>query len=346
MKSADFEVNGGGAAPLSRQDKGFTLAEVLITLALIGIVAAMTIPTLVSSYQTRAWNTSAQVFERKLEEALKTMNIQQTLAGYRSTADFVAELARHFKINKICNNTDIMSCFEDKVYWGKDELEVNVENVKTAAQLGQADWGTEAIGVQFANGTTGIIAYDPQCRENPYSNQFSGVSCIALLYDTSGFKTPNADGKDLRYLNVPELDGHKPCAVKLSDGTCFTKSVTYDALTVDECKALAAGGFGNDARYCLDNDDFWAGAVKACGGVDNLPDVSQLHTLGIELAEKNVSIEDVGLDSAREVYRFWAGYSGTEGDHARFCHLSLNGGPLCDHSPRANSGYNVLCVTN
>lgn len=77
-----------------------------------------------------------------------------------------------------------------------------------------------------------------------------------------------------------------------------------------------------------------------------MPDVSQLHTLGIELAEKNVSIEDVGLDSAREVYRFWAGYSGTEGDHARFCHLSLNGGPLCDHSPRANSGYNVLCVTN
>ena len=80
--------------------------------------------------------------------------------------------------------------------------------------------------------------------------------------------------------------------------------------------------------------------------ISDLPDVSQLHTLGIELAEKNVSIEDVGLDSAREVYRFWAGYSGTEGDHARYCNLSLEGGPLCDHSPRANSGYNVLCVTN
>lgn len=33
--------------------KGFTLAEVLITLGIIGIVAALTIPTLISKYQER-----------------------------------------------------------------------------------------------------------------------------------------------------------------------------------------------------------------------------------------------------------------------------------------------------
>ena len=94
----------------------FTLAEVLITLAIIGIVAAMTIPTLVANYQTRAWSTSASVFERKLEEALKQMNTQQVLAGYKSTADFVNALGKYFKINKVCPNNDLMSCFEDKVY--------------------------------------------------------------------------------------------------------------------------------------------------------------------------------------------------------------------------------------
>ena len=31
--------------------KGFTLAEVLITLGIIGVVAAMTIPTLIANYQ-------------------------------------------------------------------------------------------------------------------------------------------------------------------------------------------------------------------------------------------------------------------------------------------------------
>ena len=48
----------------------FTLAEMLITLAIIGIVAALTIPTLIQNYQERAWNTASQVFQRKLGEAL------------------------------------------------------------------------------------------------------------------------------------------------------------------------------------------------------------------------------------------------------------------------------------
>ena len=77
--------------------QGFTLAEVLITLGIIGIVAAMTIPTLVANYQAKSWSTSAAVFERKLEEALKVMNTQQTLAGYTTTEDFVNELSKHFK---------------------------------------------------------------------------------------------------------------------------------------------------------------------------------------------------------------------------------------------------------
>ena len=33
--------------------KGFTLAEVLITLAIIGVVAALTIPTLITNYQNQ-----------------------------------------------------------------------------------------------------------------------------------------------------------------------------------------------------------------------------------------------------------------------------------------------------
>ncbi len=83
---------------------GFTLAEVLITLAIIGIVAALTIPTLVQNYQERAWNTASQVFQRKLGEALRVMNVQGTLAGYTTTEAFVNELSKHIKITRICDN--------------------------------------------------------------------------------------------------------------------------------------------------------------------------------------------------------------------------------------------------
>ncbi len=37
----------------TKQTSAFTLAEVLITLAIIGIVAALTIPTLISNYQKK-----------------------------------------------------------------------------------------------------------------------------------------------------------------------------------------------------------------------------------------------------------------------------------------------------
>ncbi len=67
----EWRKKRGGASPLSRRRavfghaiekfcwkskslrKGFTLAEVLITLGIIGIVAAMTIPTLIAKYQER-----------------------------------------------------------------------------------------------------------------------------------------------------------------------------------------------------------------------------------------------------------------------------------------------------
>ena len=339
---------------VSSKKPAFTLAEVLITLAIIGIVAAMTIPTLIANYQERAWNTSASVFERKLEEALKQMNTQQVLAGYRSTADFVGALGKYFKINKVCQNDDIMSCFEDKVYWGKNELAVSTENVKTAAQLGQQDWNTETIGVQFANGTTGILAYNPDCRENPFSNQFSGTSCLALLYDTTGFKTPNADGKDLRYINVTEIDGHKPCTIKLSDGTCFTAPFKPEPITKAECEQLK-GDLGIEGCYYT---DYWAGAVKACGGVNKMPTPAQLTALAEEIYGTSINssgstyninwnkdkLDEMGFDTSLGSVFVWSGeeYSSNTA-YTRYFYSTYTGWSV--HFLRSND-YQAVCIAD
>ena len=50
---------------VSSKKAAFTLAEVLITLGIIGIVAAMTIPTLVSNYQKKVLKTQ---FTKKYAE--------------------------------------------------------------------------------------------------------------------------------------------------------------------------------------------------------------------------------------------------------------------------------------
>ena len=283
---------GGGTSLSSHRagfgvfwSKGFTLAEVLITLAIIGIVAALTIPTLVQNYQTKAWDTASEVFQRKLEESLKVMNVQGTLAGYTTTEAFVDELSKHIKITRICDNDDITTCFADKVTWGTENEEVEMADVKRASHFGQDSWGTNTVGVQFANGVNGVIAYNPECVQNQFSNQITGTSCLAILYDVDGFKNPNTQNKDLRSINVSSLGGSS-CSFEVG-GICFGTLFQPTALTLAECEAQK-GELGINA--CYYDSDYWAGAVKACHDQGKrLPNDSELLALANDLYGKDMS---------------------------------------------------------
>lgn len=267
----------------SKNLRAFTLAEVLITLTVIGIVAALTIPAVVRNYQDRTWSKASQVFERKLEEALKSMNAQETLAGYSTTKDFVNELSKHIKITKICDNNELTSCFSEKVYWGVDKEEVDISKIKNAKNFGQDDWGTENIGIQFSNGINGIIAYNPACAQDPYNNQYTGINCIALLYDVDGYKAPNTTAKDLMSLNVLHLGKSNSCAIQLNDGTCFTVLFKPTPVNQTECKEMLAEGYDIGACPWTNTDYYWVGAIKQCGGAQNMPSATQLDLLAKEL---------------------------------------------------------------
>ena len=276
---------GGGTSLSSHRagfgvfwSKGFTLAEVLITLAIIGIVAALTIPTLIQNYQERAWNTASQVFQRKLGEALRVMNVQGTLAGYTTTEAFVDELSKHIKITRICENDDITTCFSDTVTWGDEE--VDMSKVKKAKNFGQNDWDTNTVAVQFANGVNGVIAYNPECVQNQFSNQITGTSCLAILYDVDGFKNPNTQNKDLRSINVSSLGGSS-CSFEVG-GICFGTFFQPTALTAADCNA-------NKEKYGIQNcmtgdNDYWGGAMKACADQGKrMPTDAELTTLANDL---------------------------------------------------------------
>ena len=61
-------MSGGGnlAAPF----KGFTLAEVLVTLGIIGVVSAMTVPTLMQNYQRKSYVTQLHKVYNEVQQAL------------------------------------------------------------------------------------------------------------------------------------------------------------------------------------------------------------------------------------------------------------------------------------
>ena len=318
----DYAITTSNAAHSPRNDKGynplplgeggtqcrvrvkkaaFTLAEVLITLAIIGIVAALTIPTLVQNYQERAWNTASQVFQRKLGEALRVMNVQGTLAGYTTTEAFVNELSKHIKITRICENDDITTCFADKVTWDGEEVEMS--KIKTSKNFGKDDWDTNTVAVQFANGVNGVIAYNPSCTQDPYNNNkitigkesISVNDCLAILYDVDGFKNPNNRGDDLRDIGNIALGGSN-CAIELSDGTCFTAPFYPTAHVWNGCNSSGKSTDPDDLafmsehniQYCMTSsygtNDYWAGAVKACHDMgSSLPSQEQLDQLARDL---------------------------------------------------------------
>ncbi len=55
--------------------KGFTLAEVLVTLGIIGVVSAMTVPTLMQNHQRKAYITQLhKVYNEFTQAAVMVLN--------------------------------------------------------------------------------------------------------------------------------------------------------------------------------------------------------------------------------------------------------------------------------
>ena len=79
--------------------RAFTLAETLITLLVIGIVAALTIPSLMQNINEYTLGKQRDVFEKKFHEGLRQMRVVEKLSEkYATTEDFVNEMGKYFKI--------------------------------------------------------------------------------------------------------------------------------------------------------------------------------------------------------------------------------------------------------
>ena len=170
---------------MSSSQKGFTLAEVLIALALLGVVAAFTIPKVlqasngadnIAKVKEVAGTLESSWYNKKLQGTLTTgANIKlwdnltdlNTIASARTTADALLGGAAH-----LCGST------------GTYKL----------ANLGY---------VQFANGVvvTGLVdnaATTAGDIKTPLSGQkFNYLVCV----DTNGASAPNTLGSDVYLLN-------------------------------------------------------------------------------------------------------------------------------------------------
>ena len=280
----------------------FTLAEVLITIGVIGIVAAITMPTLVAKIQDHVKAKRIENIRQKLSKVTDAMSATSGINGYPNTMEFVKEMNRHMKIAKICDNDNLSACWPTKEVMLNDEGKMweiaKTKNPKTL-KIPKAVLNNYAntVGIVTADGTSMILSYDKTCDFNPdvtgyaYSGGLSNsASCLAGVFDWNGGKSPNKLGKDVITMGVASGLGNE-CAIEVN-GKCFTAPFTPTPMTRAQCEA-EKDKLGIK-ECCEDEDcgdrDYWAGAVAKCGGVDKMPTAEDLGKLATELYKEHPKV--------------------------------------------------------
>lgn len=197
--------------------RAFTLAEVLITLGIIGIVAAITIPTLIQNHQK-------QVTVNKLKKVYTTLNNALT----KAEAEYGDREGWRF------DSSDTVDCDGLDVYC--KYLRGNLKVIKDV----DCDRRTNAK-IVLADGTT--IA-----PEN-YITPLGGMSDI-IRVDLNGATGPNKDGHD-QFLFVNSIKyGFAPlgfCDQKVSE---WGYKYCIAAETGDREQVKQAGCNENSQAYC------------------------------------------------------------------------------------------------
>src|SRR3989339_329004 len=161
--------------------KGFTLAEILITLTIIGIVASLAIPSLIQSVQNNqyktAWKSALsdlnQVNTRLLMDNGGTVN-----GVFLNDTDLVNKYSSYLSYIKKCPSGQ--NCWHVANNWY--ELNGNPRN---------ANYGE---GLILSNGN--LIGFYQESQTCAYNG--NGLPTCGYMYvDINGFKGPNTIGKDI-----------------------------------------------------------------------------------------------------------------------------------------------------
>lgn len=195
-----FNMLDKSASNLIRH-RGFTLAEVLITLAIIGIVAALTIPGLIASVQDLQHKTAWKKAFSRISEVTLTVKEDNggTLVGFANnlgnpTADpeinFITVYKSHLSAVKTCTwSTNRDMCWHPSSAWFD------------LAGAPQSSNSFMNIGLILTDGS--FLRF----YMNNTTCAFDG--CGEMMVDVNGFKGPNTIGKDIYGIHI-RTAGAKP----------------------------------------------------------------------------------------------------------------------------------------
>lgn len=220
---------------------GFTLSEVLITLGIIGVVAALTIPSLMNKTQNQEFVTALKKNYSVFSQAYKLiLDDGGEFPDFQGDGDVIVKFASKMKFIKTCDGSNITDCWSD-------ESPLALNNSDTAVfYLDFVGAGEQNMGI-LADGTSvGAFNLDPDCAYVQGDGPLQNV-CAQLYIDVNGRKRPNIIGRDVFAFAIAKT-GIFPDGVYngiASDGsglaTCATGDKGYNDSTGCTAKVIQDG---------------------------------------------------------------------------------------------------------
>ena len=321
----------------------------------------MTLPTLNQAINNKVRAEQTRTVKYKFTKATEKMNSLGLIGPYASTDAFVDELQKHLKIMKRCDASHLREC------WPYDEVDLgngktwDISKTKTGKNLkmqdsDSADYSSNNVGIVTADGTPMILSYNKKCEAldpvkqytwstsdgKPVSNATAG--CVAAVFEINGGAKPNKFGTDVVAFNAGGLGSG--CAIEIGS-LCLTAPFSPKPMTAQECNEQK-DELG--IKYCRYDDDYWAGAVKQCGGVSKMPTASDLFEI-VEALYPNLSnIRDLtytagtatSLGLPEPGFVLWAGEeSGSNYAYLRDFSTTTT---IWYHGIRTASGVQAVCL--
>jgi len=205
---------------------GFTLAEVLITLLITGIVASLVIPTVINDTQKQEWVTGLQKSLSDFNQAYKMWQIDIGTTDFKNNLpatadDFLNKFVKYLDVIKICHpNEKPDECFYENIkYINGSPITIPGLDVNTRPRA------------VLKNGNS-ILTYGfvPDCTWS--INKTKGVpdGCNSIFVDVNGLKGPNLLGRDIFVLVFTRKNGILPSGIQGSDNynACSGNGEYYD----------------------------------------------------------------------------------------------------------------------
>lgn len=225
--------------PVTSPKPAFTLAEVLITLAIIGVVAMLIIKPLAENITERINSYREANIALKVTNAMELMQREGLLAkNYSSTDEFVDVLQRYLKVIKRCNASNIDKCWPTAKVRTSDGEEFEIKDAIKGRNLNIWSNKTDNVGLVLADGASIILTYDQNSEpidtfaqitatkkslpggfgttvELAYTS--SSTAPIDFIMDVNGGRGPNSETIDNKYYDIRSFKG-----ARLGQGCTWT----------------------------------------------------------------------------------------------------------------------------